>query len=386
MKSSRIRVGQLTVRPHTRNRVRTGKWFVDIPAKLTGTGRRHRKLFDNCKDALEIAREVNRRLTIAGVPAIREPIRALPFDQAVLLWLESERLRVRTGKKREASLSADSYRLKSLLRFFAGTPFQAIDECRLTDYQAYRLSEGCRPATINSEIGTLKHVANWAVRRKHLFAAPTVESIPWEPRDVTIPSESEVVRLVSDATKRLRPLLVFLAETGCRKGEALNLTWDCIDREAGFADIKPKPGWSPKTGSSRRRIPLSPHLLELLDGLPRRGRYLFPGRDPNKPLGDFKKALASAVRRAGLERGGVTMRITPHVLRKANATWLASNGVHPRLLQSLLGHSPGSRMTDQHYIHAPETVLRQAAIRLPLDGPRTSTRTGKIRQQEETGA
>jgi site-specific recombinase XerD len=60
------------------------------------------------------------------------------------------------------------------------------------------------------------------------------------------------------------------------------------------------------------------------------------------------------------------MRITPHVLRKANATWLAMRNVHPRMLQSLLGHSPGSRMTDQHYVQVTDEALRLAAIRLPL--------------------
>jgi site-specific recombinase XerD len=60
------------------------------------------------------------------------------------------------------------------------------------------------------------------------------------------------------------------------------------------------------------------------------------------------------------------MRITRHVLQKANASWLAARRVHPRVVQSLLGHSARSRMTDQHYIHATDETLRQAAITLPL--------------------
>ena len=54
------KVGPLRVRAHLRNGVRTGKWFVDIPASLTGNGRRKRKLFDNQKSALEVARWLRR--------------------------------------------------------------------------------------------------------------------------------------------------------------------------------------------------------------------------------------------------------------------------------------------------------------------------------------
>ena len=34
------KVGPLRVRPHIRNGVPTGKWFLDIPASITGTGNR----------------------------------------------------------------------------------------------------------------------------------------------------------------------------------------------------------------------------------------------------------------------------------------------------------------------------------------------------------
>jgi integrase len=171
---------------------------------------------------------------------------------------------------------------------------------------------------------------------------------------------------------RLRVLLAFLAETGCRRGEVLNLTWDAIDEKDGVAVIEPRGEWTPKTASSSRRLPLSNGMLEVLRQVPRTGPYVFPGRDPNKPMKDFKRSLASAVKAAGLSRNGRPMRITPHVLHKANATWLAIRGVHPRLLQSLLGHSPGSRITDQHYVQSTDEALRQAAIKLPVWGAVTA--------------
>ncbi len=78
-----------------------------------------------------------------------------------------------------------------------------------------------------------------------------------------------MVRLIEAAVPRLRGLLAFLAETGCRRGEALNLTWAAIDEANGFARIEPRDGWTPKTASSHRRVPLSEGLLAALRTQPR---------------------------------------------------------------------------------------------------------------------
>jgi integrase len=363
MKTSPTKVGQLTVRQHVRNGIPTGKWCVDIPAKLTG--RRCRTLFDNRRSAVEIAREFNRRLAIAGVPAIPQTP-CLTFGELASLWLEKQSLRVQTQKKRAASFEADRHRLKPLLCYLGNVPVSSLDENRILEYQNYRLRMGRRPPTINSEVGTLRHILREAVKRGALAAVPEVERIPQSARRVDTPTQSEIVRLIEAAPVRLRVLLAFLAETGCRRGEALNLTWDAIDEKGGFAIIEPRAGWTPKTASSNRRLPLSNGLLAALREMPRVGVYVFSGRDPSKPMTNFKRSLASAVKAAGLVRNGKPMRITPHVLRKANATWLATRGVHPRMLQSLLGHSPGSRITDQHYVQSTDEALRGAAIILPV--------------------
>jgi integrase len=366
MKITRRKIGQLVVRQHIRDGVATGKWYVDIPAKLTSSRRRHRRFFDNQRQAIDMAREVTRRLSIAGIPAPRAAIPSLRFNDAAIQWCDTQNLRVRTGKKRAGSLRADRHRLKPLLAYFGTSPVVGIDERSLLSYQEHRLSSGRRPATINSEIGTLKHILKEAVKNGALSSIPTVEQIPHAPKPVIIPTEAEIVRVVESLPVHLRALVVFLAETGCRKGEALNLTWENINQETGFVTIAPTDGWTPKTASSRRQIPLSGELQKRIRSLPQLGRYVFPGSDPNKPMADFRKGLATAVRKAAITRNGKSIRITPHILRKANATWLANRGVHPRLLQSLLGHSPGSRITDQHYVQATEEALRQVAIKLPL--------------------
>ena len=173
----------------------------------------------------------------------------------------------------------------------------------------------------------------------------------------------EVQRLIDVLPSSARPVVWFIAETGCRSGEAFNLTWDCVDEVNGWVEFKAKEGWTPKTRQSHRRILIGGGLLEAIRSLPKVGTYVFPSTDdPNKPRNNVKKALASAVIRAGLMlRDGRPMKVTPQVLRKAYATWQAMNGTPQRVLQALLGHAAGTRVTDCHYVQVTEDAKRQAA-------------------------
>ena len=93
-----------------------------------------------------------------------------------------------------------------------------------------------------------------------------------------IPRPEEVVRILAALPPKRRPIVRFLAETGCRKGEAQNLTWGCVDEVNGLVYIESRDGWAPKTQSSERSIPLNEALLEEIRKLPKRGPYVFPVR------------------------------------------------------------------------------------------------------------
>jgi integrase len=108
------------------------------------------------------------------------------------------------------------------------------------------------------------------------------------------------------------------------------------------------------------------HFLEALRSAERKGRYVFPGRDPSRPIGSIKKAFATAVHKAGLKG------LTPHSLRKAYATRYALLGTPSRLLQANLGHAAGSRVTDQYYVFATEEARRQTIRPLPMPVQATS--------------
>ena len=363
------KIGPFLVGPHLRGGIATGKWFVNIPASITGTGCCQRKLYDSQSVALAVAGELRRRLDqVSEVLTSSVPSSGLTFREAVERWQENEELRVATLKKKASTLEIELYRLRSLIAFFGPDDIASISEKRLMEYQRCRLQLGRKPRTINKEIAILSLVLRWAMKQGFISEVPKTEPIPTRSTTPVIPTPDEVVRIITALPSRLRPIVRFIAETGCRKGEAINLIWDCVDCASGCVEIRARERWTPKTQQSERRIPIGPGLVDLLRFLPREGPYVFQGRTPGTPIGNFRKAFAAAVRQAGIVRGGKPVRITPHGLRKAHATWQAMNGVPPSVLQDLLGHARGSKVTDQYYVFATEEAKRAAVIELPLGG------------------
>ena len=360
-------IGPVRIRPQVKYGKETGKWFVDIPASLTSSGQRKRKLFDNQIQATKVARELRRRVDpVTGLLKVRKP-KGVKLVEAVEGWERDEWLRVQTLKKRKSTLQVDKYRLKALTSYFKDRAIGTITEKCLTQYQAHRLALGRKPLTVNSELTALSLVFSWAVKQGVLKDYPKPEPIPVRPAQADIPSPEEVVRIIQALPARLRPLVRFLAETGCRKGEAVNLTWDCVDEIGGYAEIRSRDGWTPKTQQSERRIPLNPDLLKMLRSQRKEGPYVFSGEAPNQPVGDFKKAWATAVRKAGIARRGRKVHLPIKCLRKAHATWQAERGTHESVLQGLLGHAKGSRITKQFYVQATEEAKRTAVIALPFE-------------------
>jgi len=123
-------------------------------------------------------------------------------------------------------------------------------------------------------------------------------------------------------------------------------------------------------GGKQRYVMLSPTLLGILPAywaVMRPSHWLFPGRDPAKPLDQWRlnTACQAAVATAGLRK-----RATVHTLRHSFATHLLEQGTDIRIIQALLGHS--NITTTARYINVANTTI--TAVKSPLlavttDGP-----------------
>jgi integrase len=185
-------------------------------------------------------------------------------------------------------------------------------------------------------------------------------------------TQEEVGRLFQASQgHRLHALWVLLATTGLRLGEALGLLWSDIDftgsRLIVNRALQRQPGVGyvfvePKTARSRRTVYLAPGTLAVLTEHRRRQveDQLAAGPEWN----DTRLVFASPVGRP-VDGTWTTKwfhralgqahapRIRIHDLRHTAASHLLRRGVHPKVVQELLGHSTISLTLDTYSHVAP---------------------------------
>jgi integrase/recombinase XerD len=132
-------------------------------------------------------------------------------------------------------------------------------------------------------------------------------------------------------------------------------------------------------GGKERIVPLSPAAKEAAGAITRQDaatRYLFPGRDPRRPL--TRQAFFLLLKHAALRAGLDPARVSPHVLRHSFASHLLAHGADLRSLQLLLGHADIA--TTQIYTHVLAERLQRLvethhplARREPVAGSDTDT-------------
>jgi site-specific recombinase XerD len=171
-------------------------------------------------------------------------------------------------------------------------------------------------------------------------------------------SPQEVQDLLNALTSpKYRALFMTCYAAGLRIGEACRLQVTDIDSKQNVIRVRDGKG-------GRERVTLlSPKLLQELRQywlIDRPRPWLFPGKDPNRPMttDSARKVLAQAAMEAGLTRP-----CTPHTLRHCFATHLLHAGVEVVVLKSLLGHH-STRVTER-YTHVTTSFV--GTITSPLD-------------------
>lgn len=188
------------------------------------------------------------------------------------------------------------------------------------------------------------------------YKLPTegIKPFPEKSRDDFVHQGKELERLAlainSCRVKKYRVLFWLYLMTGLRRCELLNSKWQDLDlerRELRIPDTK---------NGKPHYVPLSNEALALLDSLPRRGKYIFPGGNPNRPLNTSTvwNAWNRIRRRAALDH------IRIHDLRRTFASHLAQAGCPLQLIGKLLNHS-GTEST-KIYARFADTDRREVVI------------------------
>lgn len=180
-----------------------------------------------------------------------------------------------------------------------------------------------------------------------------VQHIPFAKRKKSLPtvlSVDEVRRLLeTPSCLKHRAVLSLIYGTGARLNEATHLRVSDIDGERMMVHIRHG------KGGKARMVPMSAALRELLRSywlVERPREYLFPGKEPGRPLHETSVQHACTPARV---RARIDKPVGPHTLRHSYATHLLELGVDLRTIQKLLGHT--SLSTTAIYTHVTGRLL-----------------------------
>jgi integrase len=263
-------------------------------------------------------------------------------------------------------------------------------------YKAARLEAKAAPATINRELAALGRMAALARRQYGLVSPFTVERL--EERNVRTGFFDEDA--FAAVCRALRPELAALATvarlTGWRKSELRSRQWRHVDFKSGWLRLEPEE----TKNREGRMFPLIPELRAVLEAqrsrveaIQRDTKQVVPWvfcRDDGAPVGDFKKAWATACITAGffrvdpvldeegkprVKRDGTPVVVKKptklvHDFRRTAVRNLIRAGIPETVAMKLTGHR--TRSVFQRYAIVEEGMLREAGERLAagLDGPR----------------
>lgn len=282
------------------------------------------------------------------------------------------------------------YKLRTLADAFGDKKLTDITLAVLEEFKNSRVREGVRPATINDELKVFRAVRSYAKALGVPIADVKVKDIPMRgKRKVVFWTEEEVDRLlakVAEMAPNIYPMVLFLLNTGCRKGEALALEWSCVDLNRGLFLIEPNEEWQPKNNQARE-IPIAAPLLPFLKSSKSK-RWVFPSREGERyvvwPQLTFDRARKSVVPEAQkvvhANRHGegpiydceecqrFALKGGPHTARHTFASHFLKGCPDLFLLARILGHSDitvtklYSHLLPDHLQRARDVVAFRSAV------------------------
>jgi len=273
--------------------------------------------------------------------------------------------------KKASSVVVDIGALKEFVEVVGSTKtLRLITETNVRTYVAYllnkknrKLGEGeyeksNRTTTINRKIQAIKTAFNWAMIGDRRWIDTNVCSAvkylkedkhqPRFLRDFELMELFKVMQQDGQRGREFARYVLFLLNTGCRRSEALNVTWDMVDFENNMVTL-----FAFKV-NRESTLPLNSELRSVLHDI----RSEHVDIEPKEKVFPFTDDYATKRFKKYVKKAGLSIDIHLHCLRHTTATVLRMYGVALLDIRDVLGHA--NVTTTQIYSRTYPTQLRPA--------------------------
>lgn len=239
-----------------------------------------------------------------------------------------------------------------------------IDDDMCRAYTRDRTEQGISPSTIWTELTRLRTGLNWAVKRGVINRAPHIWTPLKSPARSRVLSEDEAQRLLDACdTPHIKLFIILALTTAGRTGAILELTWDRVNFQEGWVDLRRPEKIDPlskRTKKGRAKVLMNSYARAALhQAWPERiCQHVIEWN--GKPVARITKAFSRARVSAGLDAS-----VTPHTIRHTAASWMETQGVEMAQIARFLGHKD-ARTTETIYAKPDVGYLDKAARAVDL--------------------
>jgi integrase len=249
---------------------------------------------------------------------------------------------------------------RSMEKWFGALMPSQVTEGLCREFSRARLAENRSSGTVWTNLGRLRMVFAWSVKREYLTKAPYIPRPQQSrPRESYLTSDEALRLLNASETPHLKLFITLAWSTGARASALLGLKWSSIDFSKGRINLQDPSETRRMKG--RAIVPMNETARAALVEARRGATSDYVIEYHGKPVASVKKAL----KRAGARIGRPD--VSPHMLRHSAAVAMAEAGIPMREIAQFLGHS-NEATTFKVYARFSPDYLSKAAAALELGG------------------
>ena len=266
----------------------------------------------------------------------------MTFKDAVELWL-GYRAKLVEVEMLEASTHRSSGKTATMWIEHLGEWSLIEVKKSLVELALGRMSKTRSPVTQQGDMKVLNQIFNWCVDEGYLAQKPRMPVVKVPLVEQELPSDDDFVAAINAVGDKHQRALRFMMLTGLAPHECERLREGDYNKARDAIGIGMRDDFAVKTASRRRWVPMNDEARSLVPYIP------FPS----------VSATEKALQRARHNMPDTAHCITPKMMRK----WFSSKLAHDcaeHVLQRLLGHAPGSKVTRQHYVRSNQADIEHA--------------------------